>query len=399
MLSLLISSSYLNDASRASIAILDNPWLEDGIPPEHCFIWAEWNRGATRPRFINQRFTLEEYGIILPVPYGKPIVIPDIHVKKKLSATVRKRFADLTTKSLIILPLIACGEWYGLLSLHFSARHIPNMDDLRHVRGLVDETAIAIKNLRLLAAESQARHEAEAANDLKLKFLAMISHELRTPLASIKGFVTTLLAEDVVWSAESQRDFLQTINSESDKLSDLIEQLLDLSRIEAGTLRISPKKLSLNAITSHAIAQLHNVISEHKLIFDEAQELPLIYGDEQRIAQVLTNLIGNAAKFSQPHTEITLSTYQTGNMIQLDVADQGPGIPPDERDLIFEAFHQLENGSGSHMMRGAGLGLAICKGLIDAQGGTIWVHDRSGSGTIVSFTLPIAIEPKQGETN
>ena len=135
---------------------------------------------------------------------------------------------DLRTHSLIILPLIAGGEWYGLLSLHFKTRRMTNMDDLRHMRGLVDETAIAIKNMRLLEAESQARHEAEVANDLKLKFLAMISHELRTPLTSIKGFATTLLAEDVVWSPDKQRDFLQTINTESDKLSDLIEQLLDL---------------------------------------------------------------------------------------------------------------------------------------------------------------------------
>ena len=111
-----------------------------------------------------------------------------------------------------------------------------NMDDLRHVRGLVDETAIVIKNIRLLEAESQARQEAERANDLKLKFLGMISHELRTPLTSIKGFATTLLADDVVWAADKQHEFLETINRESDKLHDLIEQLLDLSRMEAGVL-------------------------------------------------------------------------------------------------------------------------------------------------------------------
>ncbi len=298
VLSMLLSSSYLKDASRASIAILDSPWLPDGTPPDHCFILAEWNRGATRPKFINQRLTLEEYGINLPVPFGKPIVIPDIHATKKMAPSIRKRFADLGTKSLIILPLIASGEWFGLLSLHFSTPRMPVMEDLRHVRGLVDETAIAIKNIRLLEAESQARHEAEAANELKLKFLAMISHELRTPLASIKGFATTLLAEDVVWSPEKQRDFLETINTESDKLSDLIEQLLDLSRIEAGTLRISPKKISVNTVIANAINQLRPTVTEHELILEESPELPFIYGDEQRISQVISNLVGNSVKYS-----------------------------------------------------------------------------------------------------
>jgi signal transduction histidine kinase len=398
VLSVLLSSSYFIDSSRASIAILDNPWLEQGPPPEHCFILAEWNKGTKRPRFINHRFTLLEYGVTLPVPYGKPIVIPDIESLKMLPPTVRKRFADLGTKSLIILPLIAGGEWYGLLSLHFSTRHIPSMEDLRHLRGLVDETAIAIKNVRLLEAESQARHEAEAANELKLKFLAMISHELRTPLASIKGFATTLLAEDVVWAPESQRDFLQTINTESDKLSDLIEQLLDLSRIEAGILRISPKKQSLQTIVANALIQLHAVTTDHELIVNISPDLPQIWGDEQRVAQVLTNLVGNAAKYSPAHTQIVISSQVINAMLQVSVSDQGIGIPPQERKRIFEAFRQLENKSGVQL-RGAGLGLAICKGLIEAQGGTIWIQDHSGPGTVISFTLPIADERGQDEVD
>jgi signal transduction histidine kinase/PAS domain-containing protein len=388
VLSLLVSSSYLKDSSRASIALLDKAWVEDETPPEHCFILAEWNKGARQPRFLNQRFTLEEYGVILPVPYGQPLVIQDIQSETKLPEPVRKRFADLHTHSLIILPLIANGEWYGLLSLHFKTRRMTNMDDLRHVRGLVDDTAIVVKNMRLLEAESQARHEAEMANELKLKFLAMISHELRTPLTSIKGFTTTLLADDVVWPADKQLDFLQIINRESDKLSDLIEQLLDLSRMEAGILRISPKKVSLKTVIESALVQLQALINDHELVLEIPRELPLIYADGQRIAQVLTNLVGNAAKFSPKGTQIIISTRRSGEMIQVDVADQGPGIPPQDRTRVFESFRQLENGTGSRT-KGAGLGLAICKGLIEAHGGMIWVQDRAGPGTVISFTLPL----------
>jgi signal transduction histidine kinase len=391
VLSVLLTSGYLKGASRASIAILDKPWIENGQTPESCYILAEWNKGARLPKFIDKRFSLEEYGIPQPTPYGQPIIIQDIRSFVKLPENVRKRFADLRTQSLVILPLIAGGEWYGLLSLHFKTRLTTNMDDLRHLRGLVYETAIAIKNMRLLEAESQARHEAEAANDLKLKFLAMISHELRTPLTSIKGFATTLLADDVVWPLDKQHDFLQTINTESDKLSDLIEQLLDLSRMEAGMLRISPRRHSINNVIALAQTQLQVVTSEHDLKLEVPPYTPHIIGDEQRIAQVLTNLAANAAKYSPAHTQITISVHQTNGMIRIDVADQGAGIPAQERTRVFEAFRQLENGSGSRA-RGAGLGLAICKGLIEAQGGKIWIQDRTGPGTVVSFTLPIADE-------
>jgi signal transduction histidine kinase/PAS domain-containing protein/putative methionine-R-sulfoxide reductase with GAF domain len=394
VLKVLLSSSYLKDVSRASIGILEKPWLEDEDPPEHCLILAEWNRGTSLPRFFGHNFTLEEYGVILPAPYGQPYVIQDIQSTEKLSKPVRKRFAALRTHSLIIVPLIAGGEWYGLLSLHFKKHRMTNLDDLRHVRGLVDETAIAIKNMRLLEAESQARHEAEKANDLKLRFLAMISHELRTPLTSIKGFATTLLADDVVWSPEKYRDFLQIINRESDKLGDLIEQLLDLTRMEAGVLRISAKKVSLNSIFDTAYPQLLTLTPTQELILNIPPELPPIFGDPQRIAQVLTNLVGNAAKFSPPDTQIEITIRQQDEMIQIDVADQGIGIPPEEYAHVFESFRQLENGSGV-IKKGAGLGLAICKGLIEAQKGKIWIQEHKGPGTIISFTLPIVNEVKK----
>ena len=264
-----------------------------------------------------------------------------------------------------------------------------NKDDLLHVRGLVYETSIAIKNIRLLEAESKARQEAEKANDLKLKFLAMISHELRTPLTPIKGFATTLLAEDVIWTPEKQREFLMIISRESDKLSDLIEQLLNLSRIEAGSLRISRKKVPMITIINSALVQLQALTTEHELVLEIPIDLPLVFADEQRIAQVLTNLVGNAAKFAPIGTQITISAHQTGEMIQVDVADQGPGIPAKYRAGIFEAFRQVETFT-DNLMKGAGLGLAICKGLIEAQKGKIWVQDRPEPGTIMSFTLPVS---------
>ena len=215
----------------------------------------------------------------------------------------------------------------------------------------------------------------------------MISHELRTPLTPIKGFATTLLAEDVVWPAEKQREFLMMINWESDKLSDLIEQLLNLSRIEAGSLRITPKKLPFKNVLNSALVQ-RALTAEHALVLNISSDLPPIFCDEQRIAQVLTNLVGNAAKFSPPGSQITISAHRSGDLVQIDVADQGPGIPAEYRSRIFEAFRQVEDGT-DNLIKGAGLGLAICKGLVEAQRGKIWVQDQRGPGAIMSFTLPV----------
>lgn len=382
----LLTSRELHKASRASIAIFDQPWQDNAIP-QACHLVAAWNSDADVPLFVGQRFSLEGYGLIPPYSNEAPAVIEDIRTQRALSERVRQRFEILKTRSLIIFPLIAGGVWYGALSLHFKQRQAIARENLRHVSGLVDQAAIAISTIRSLAAEAEARREAEAADALKLKFLAMISHELRTPLTSIKGFATTLLADDVQWPPANQRDFLQTISEEADKLGDLIEQLLDLSRLEAGTLRIAPKPQSLENILSTAMAQLQAVTPQHHLQLDIPTQLARVYADGDRIAQVLTNLVGNAANYAPAKTTIVVSAVQVGDKVQIDVSDQGPGIAPADRVRVFEPFQQIDE-RAIQRREGAGLGLAICKGLVEAHGGRIWVQDRSGPGTTVSFTLP-----------
>lgn len=386
VLQALLASSYLRKASRASIAIFDRPWSDDD--PPQCHILAAWNSEEDLPAFVGQRFTLDGLGLVPPYSREAPAVIEDVRLAPALPERVRQRFEILKTRSLIVFPLIAGDQWYGALSLHFNVRRAVAVEDLRHLRGLVDQTAIAIDNIRLLAAEAKARREAEQANALKMKFLAMISHELRTPLTSIKGFATTLLAEDVQWPPASQRDFLQTISDEADRLGELIEQLLDLSRLEAGMLRIRPRPHAIEHIVNAALAQLQIVSARHTLVLDVPADLPRLVVDADRIAQVLTNLVGNAVKYAPPQTVITVSAARADNVVQFDVTDQGPGIPSADRTRIFEPFQQLDN-HAINRTEGAGLGLAICKGLVEAHGGRIWVQDRSGPGTVISFTLPI----------
>ncbi|CAG0935771.1 Alkaline phosphatase synthesis sensor protein PhoR [Thermoflexales bacterium] len=389
VLQILLSSSYLKYTARASVAIFDAIWREDENPPAGCTILAAWNRDPETQLYLEQHMSLEEYGLIPPFSRREVLFINDIRNDTRISEVMRQRLLSVHTASSLLFPLIASGEWYGMFSIHFRFVDIVNAEDILHLRGLVDEAAMAIYNFQLLENEAQARREAERANNLKMKFLAMISHELRTPLASIKGFASTLLAGDVVWQPENQQEFIATIDSEADKLVDLIEQLLDLSRLEAGTLRIAPRAEKWERILASAQAQLQALTTQHHFTMQLPPHLPPVKADSRRVAQVITNLVNNAVKYSPPQTSITLSVMPySASEVKVSISDEGVGIPPEARARVFEAFQQLQQGRSDSS--GAGLGLAICRGLIESHGGRIWVDEHEGPGTTLSFTLPLA---------
>ncbi len=256
-------------------------------------------------------------------------------------------------------------------------------------RDITERQQVERERADLLRREQTARAEAEEANELKLQFMAMISHELRTPLASIKGFATTLLAPDIEWDTASQEQYIEIINQESDRLTALIDQLLDISRLQAGVLWIAPKADHLSQIVEKVEPELKTLANEHRLSLNIPLDLPPVKVDEQRLAQVLTNLVDNAAKYAPADSPIAVAAQVTDDFVQIDVIDEGEGIPPEDHASVFEAFRQIHRRPSQ---KGAGLGLAISKGLIEAHGGRIWIQENAAPGTTISFTLPIAVE-------
>jgi PAS domain S-box-containing protein len=238
---------------------------------------------------------------------------------------------------------------------------------------------------RLLEEAQAARERAEHANQVKSQFLAMVSHELRTPLTSIKGFASTLLADDVEWDIPSYRRFIEIIDHESDKLRAFIDDLLDVALLQRGEFPVIQASLHMAELLREAQSQLQLLVSKHTLVLDVPDTLPPIHADKGRIVQVLTNIVDNSAKHSPAGTPIILSARQQGAWVEFRVTDSGKGIPPDKRESVFEAFYQLQSGK-----KGVGLGLAICKGIVEAHGGRIWVEDTPQPGTTIVFTLPIA---------
>lgn len=297
------------------------------------------------------------------------------------------QFAADNAHAWAALPLIVDGRPVGVLGLSFPSERTFDADERALLETLAGHSAQALERARLFEAEAKARAEAEEANALKIRFLGMISHELRTPLTSIKGFASTLLATDVHFDGATQQQYIQIIDTEANKLTALVEQLLDVSRLQAGTLPIKRAPHTLDDIIEIAAVQMRTLASEHPLDIQISKRLPPVMADAQRIAQVVVNLVDNAVKYSPAGEPIQLRTRTTNGFVEVKVSDGGAGIPRKDREFIFEAFQQLERKAGAR--RGAGLGLAICKGLIEAHGGRIWVQETRRRGTTIAFTLPV----------
>jgi signal transduction histidine kinase len=232
-------------------------------------------------------------------------------------------------------------------------------------------------------------------DQMKNQLLSIVSHELRTPLAAIKGFTTTLLREDVRWDEGTQRDFLQIIEEETDRLGELIDNLLDMSQIEAGALRVDKEPTQLRNIVREAVDRARRRTEAHWFVVDLPAELPRVWADSRRIRQVLNNLLENAIKYSPGGGQITVAGEVESDHLIVSIADPGQGIPPQYLDKIFQRFFQVDAAS-TRRMGGTGLGLSISKGILEAQGGRIWAESSPGQGSVFRFTLPLVQDIDQG---
>ncbi len=235
----------------------------------------------------------------------------------------------------------------------------------------------------LILHDITADHELDR---MKSSLVSTVSHELRTPLAAIKGYASTLLADDVEWDLESQREFLSIISDESDRLTSLVNNLLDLSRIEAGSLMLMKDKCDLGEIIQRAASQAQLQPGNNFEVRLDAN-LPTLLADRPRLETVIRNLIENSVKYAGEHATIRVAVHRKGEQLVFRVSDDGPGIPPDEGQRIFESFYQV-NASLARTSSGAGLGLAICQGLVRAHGGEIWVEDQE-RGACIAFSIPL----------
>ncbi|MCY4529529.1 MAG: response regulator [Chloroflexi bacterium] len=222
------------------------------------------------------------------------------------------------------------------------------------------------------------------------EFLGMVSHELRTPLTTIKGSTATVLSDPSVFDAAETRQFFRIIDEQSDVLRDLINSLLDLTRIEAGALSVNPEPTDVVFLVAEARNAFLRGGSRNDIQV-ELESGPQIEADRPRILQVLNNLLSNASKYSPDSSTISVTSTHRDGQVEIAVTDEGRGISAEKMPQLFTPYSRVDGADGERGVAGAGLGLAICKGIVEAHGGRIWVEsERDGSGSRFTFTIPVS---------
>lgn len=224
------------------------------------------------------------------------------------------------------------------------------------------------------------------ADELKATFISVISHELKTPVALIKGYVGTLRRDDARWDKSIVNESLQVIEEEADRLSEYIENLLDVTRLQADGFSLKRNDTQLAEIIQHAAERMQTQTQNHKIVVDIPEVLPIIVADDIRINQVITNLISNSIKYA-PGGEIRVKAVRKGDNLIICVSDQGPGIDPNDAPYVFDRFYRAPD--ASRQTKGAGLGLFLAKSIIHAHGGRIWIDSEVGKGARICFCLPV----------
>jgi NtrC-family two-component system sensor histidine kinase KinB len=263
-----------------------------------------------------------------------------------------------------------------------------------------ERTVLQIRQVNLISAGGRSYghllhiHDItreRVVDEMKSDFISLVSHELRTPLTSILGFSSYMLSGRLGQVTEVQRTALESIHRQAKRLSAIISDFLDVSRIESGRIEMKKEHVALPQIAGRVVEDLRPQAAEKQIhvgtIVEESPYPMVALGDEQRIAQVFTNLVGNALKFTDPDGRINIELSRQNGEVVCRVRDSGCGIPPDELDRVFDRFYQVEK-VVTRKSGGTGLGLAIVKNIVEAHGGRIWIESEMGKGTQVSFTLP-----------
>jgi len=231
--------------------------------------------------------------------------------------------------------------------------------------------------------------------EMKSDFVSAVSHELRSPLTSIYGFAETLLRQDILFGEEERRTFLGYIASESERLTEIVDALLNVARLQSGDLQVTINPVDVNAVVSEAVSSVEEAgVDGHRFVVELPTEPVTAEADRDKLRQILGVLLDNAVKYSPDGGTVRVAARRNDETVEIEVADEGIGIPVHEQERIFRKFYRAEGGARARATGGTGLGLFIAQGLASAMGGRIWVSSSSeGEGSRFAFELPLARAP------
>ncbi len=288
----------------------------------------------------------------------------------------------------LYLPMVASSGALGVVGvLPGEGVKAFTPEDVHFLESFVNQTAVAMERVLLAKEAHEERLKAEAQN-VRNTFLSSVSHDLRSPLAVVAGAASTLLEKDAALDGPSRMELLRTIREEADRLERVIRNVLDLTRLESGTVAVRKEWQPLEEIVGAVLNRLAGRLKDRPLTLDMPPDLPLVPFDTLLMGQVFANLMENVLRHTPPGTPIEIAVAPQPSAVLVSVADRGPGIPAGEEEAIFRKFIR-----GTRTRMGAGLGLAICRAVVDAHGGRIWAENRPGGGAAFKFTIPVEGSP------
>jgi signal transduction histidine kinase len=321
----------------------------------------------------------------------EPMQVADIAEAGSYESRFRDVLLRMGYRALLSVPLVREDHVIGALAVTRKAPGEFSPEVITLLRTFATQSALAIQNARLFREVEQQRRQVEAASHHKSEFLANMSHELRTPLNAILGF-SEVLAERMFGEVnEKQAEYLQDILSSGRHLLSLINDILDLSKVEAGRLELELGRFHLPTALDNALTLIRERASRHGITLDlaVAPEIGEIVADERKVKQILLNLLSNAVKFTPEGGRVGLTATAAEEVITIAVSDTGIGIAAADQATIFEEFRQV--GTGSQKQEGTGLGLTLTKKFVELHGGRIWVSSEEGRGSTFTFTLPLTL--------
>jgi signal transduction histidine kinase len=292
----------------------------------------------------------------------------------------------------LTVPIVREDQIAGVIALESSQSGRFDQEAFDFVLRLADHAAISIENARLF-------EQVRRANEAKTEFVSFVSHELKQPMTSIRGYTDLLMKGTAGELNEMQRTFLETVYANVNRMNTMVGELLDVSRIESGRIRLEIGDVSVKDVVNEVVQATRGQIEDKQqaLTVDVQPDLPLVRGDRGRLVQVVTNLVSNAHKYTPEEGHITVQVQRGSNgrgegedFVRCSVIDTGIGITPEDQERLFKTKYFRANDPAVRSVPGTGLGLVITKGLVEMQGGEIWVESEVGKGSTFSFTVPVA---------
>ena len=394
---------------------IDTSYLEDlGFEKACGFLWADKEKGFLL--YLNIGYASDEIDLIksevnvksdLYVDFIRrektisSISIPDTRLRDKINSLFK-------TTSFVISPILPKEGSKGFLFIGIESVDTAITEgDEELITILANQIGSSLENARLfeqtwLTHQELEQKVEERTHELtlvleevkkiskrKTDFISSVSHELRTPLTSIKGYASILLTGKLGSLPPEAQERINKINRHSDELVRLVNDLLDISRIESGKVIMKRESYDLKSIAEHVLDLLSVQLKEKQIEpqLNISKDVTAVFVDHSQIERVFINIVGNALKFTPPKGKITIASYKVGKEVQVDITDTGCGIPEEAREAIFEEFYRVDNPI-NQQVKGTGLGLSLVKHIIEAHNGKIWVKSKAGLGSTFSFTLP-----------